>query len=199
MTPAKMVVLFCALLLLVFTHRPADLLHPVFYAEDGVLWYADAYNLHWARALFIPNASYLQLLPLIAVGPALWLPLRWAPLFLNLLGASLQVLPVLVLLSRRAETWGPLPLRAVMAAIYLASPNTREININITHAQWHVAFLELLLALGCTARGWFQRTSEAALFALGARSAVPLVSCCCPCFPLHGCSAAAGGCWYLSR
>lgn len=170
LAPKWMIAVFFLLICLVFSRRPGDLFHACFYAEDGVLWFSEAYNLHWAKALLIPNASYLQVLPRLVAGLALLPSLKWAPLVLNLAGAVLQVLPAMVLLSPRTSTWGPLPLRALLIAVYFASPNTREVHVNITNSQWHFAFLQLLLALGSPPRRWFGKAFEIVVFSLGALS-----------------------------
>ena len=161
---------FVLAVLLIFSRRPGDLLHAQFYAEDGLRWYAQAYNLHWLRSLLIPDASYLQVLPRLAAGAALFFPLLHAPLVMNLVGAALQALPIVALLSRRCSTWGPLPVRLGMAVVYLASPNVHEIHVNITNAQWHFGLLQILLALGLPPRTSLGRMLDVLVFALGSVS-----------------------------
>src|SRR5271156_137369 len=113
-------VVFLATLIAIFSRLPGALLHPQFFAEDGWVWYQQAYNLHWLRSLGIAQAGYLQTLPRLVAGVTLLFPLQWAPLLMNLAGAVIQVLPVTALLSHRSTPWGPLPVRMLMAALYLA-------------------------------------------------------------------------------
>jgi len=139
--------LVCAVTLLaLFSRCPYLLTHPQFYAEDGEVWYAQAYNLGWLHSLFVPYAGYLQTLPRLVAGPALLLPLAFAPLFMTLCGLLLQWLPLAILVSPRCRRWSPLGLRLLFAALYVAIPNAREIHINLTNAQWHLAVATLLLA-----------------------------------------------------
>ena len=50
---------FLAALVAVFSRLPGAFLHPQFFAEDGWVWYQQAYNLHWLRSLGIAQAGYL--------------------------------------------------------------------------------------------------------------------------------------------
>src|SRR3984885_10708428 len=115
-------VVFSAAFVAIFSRLPGALLHPQFFAEDGWVWYQQAYNLHWLPSLGIAQAGYLQTLPRLVAGAALLFPMQWAPLIMSLVGAVIQVLPVTALLSRRCMPWGPLPVRILMSALYLAIP-----------------------------------------------------------------------------
>lgn len=170
LSPGWLAIAFVVLLLLVFSRRPQDLLHAQFYAEDGTLWFTQAYNMGWLHSLAIPCAGYFQTLPRLPVAIALLLPLAWAPLVLNLVGAALQVLPAVVLLSNRCVYWGPLGLRAVMAAIFIANPNAPEVHVNVTNAQWHFALLELFLSLAPTPRSWLGKAATLLVVLVGTLS-----------------------------
>jgi hypothetical protein len=161
---------FLAALVAVFSRLPGAFLHPQFFAEDGWVWYQQAYNLHWLRSLGIAQAGYLQTFPRLMTGVALLFPMRWAPLIMSLAGAVIQVLPVTALLSRRCAPWGPLRLRLLMAALYLAIPDAPEIHIVLTNAMWHLAVLQALLAFSLPPLSWRGRVSDVLLFAIGAIS-----------------------------
>lgn len=130
---------------IIFSRRPDSLLNPQFWAEDGAIWYAEAYNSGWFKALFVPYAGYFEVLPRLIGAVALLAPLHLAPLLMNVMGASLQIVPANFLVSRRCINWGALPLRASFAAMYLLLPNTNEIHITATNAQWHLALLAALV------------------------------------------------------
>ena len=51
------VAVFVASLIAVFSRFPGALLHPQFFAEDGWVFYQQAYNLHWFRTLGITQAG----------------------------------------------------------------------------------------------------------------------------------------------
>ncbi len=74
---------FATALVAIFSRLPGAFLHPQFFAEDGWVWYQQAYNLHWLRSLGIAQAGYLQTLPRLVAGVTLLLPMQWAPLIMN--------------------------------------------------------------------------------------------------------------------
>lgn len=138
---------FLAAALAIFSRRPDAFLNPQFWAEDGGVWYSQAYNLGWLHALTLPEGGYFNTLPRLVASLALALPLAYAPLFMNSVGLCFQALPVVVLLSSRCAGWGPLWVRAFYAAVYLALPNSWEINVNITDAHFHLALVCFLIAI----------------------------------------------------
>jgi hypothetical protein len=140
-----------------FSRRPSLLTHAQFYAEDGTFWFAQAYNFGWLHSLLLPQAGYFNTMPRLAAGVALLVPLQWAPLVMAVVGLLIQALPVPILLSPRLRNWAPLPTRLLLAAIYVAMPNTREILIVATNTQWHLALAALLLALANSPRTWLGR------------------------------------------
>ena len=140
----------------IFLRQPDALLHAQFFAEDGRYWFADAYNAGWLPSLFRSQDGYFQTLPRLAAALALLVPLRLAPLVMNLCGLLVQILPVPLLLSNRLSGLGRLPLRAMLALIYLALPNCSELNVSIEEAQWHLALVAclVLLAGAPVTRAW---------------------------------------------
>ncbi len=163
-------VIFLAALAAVFSRLPGALLHPQFFAEDGWLWYQQAYNLHWLRSLETAYAGQLQTLPRLVTGVALLFPMQWAPLIMNLAGAVIQVLPVTALLSSRCKTWGSLPRRILMAILYLALPNVPEVHIVITDAMWHLALLQAVLAFSTPPVSWRGKLADVVVFSVGGLS-----------------------------
>jgi hypothetical protein len=164
---AWQVTIFVAALFAIFTRLPGALLHPQFFAEDGWVWYEQAYNLHWLRSLFIPQAGCLYIFPRLVAGISLLFPMQWAPLIMNFAGAVIQALPVSALLSRRCSSWGPLPVRMLMAALYIAIPDAPEIHVVLTNAVWHLALLQALLAFSLPPLSWRGRVSDIILFGVG--------------------------------
>jgi hypothetical protein len=167
---AWQVAIFLVALLAIFTRLPGALLHPQFFAEDGWVWYQQAYNLHWLRSLGIAQAGYMQTFPRLVAGLALLFPMQWAPLIMSLAGAVIQALPITALLSHRCTPWGPLPVRILMAAIYLAIPDAPEIHVVLTNAMWHLALLQALLAFSVAPLSWRGRVSDILLFGIGSIS-----------------------------
>ena len=145
------------------TRRPDAVFHPQFWAEDGHVWFANAYNLGWWTTLFRAQDGYFQTLPRLAAALALLVPIALAPLVLNLIAIAIEVLPVSILLSSRSSAWGSLRYRAVMAAIYLALPNTREIGAIVTSSQWILALCALLILVASLPHSVVGRTFDISL------------------------------------
>ncbi len=142
--------LFACLLMLV--RRPDAVLHAQFWAEDGRVFFADAYNLGWWPALFRAYDGYFHLAPRLAASFALLAPLTLAPLITNLIAIAIQALPVNLLLGARSAGWGSLRYRFWLAGVYLALPNCSEISYGITNSQWVLALSAFLLLVASPAK-----------------------------------------------
>src|SRR5690242_13483628 len=92
----------------VLSRRPDAFLNPPFFAEDGNVWFAEAYNFGWLRALFITHTGYFQTLPRLGAALALTVPLAHAPLVMNIIGLIVQIAPAVYLLSAKMSQWAPL-------------------------------------------------------------------------------------------
>lgn len=145
---------------LLVSRRPDVLLYPQFFAEDGSVWFREAYMFGWFTSLLHPRNGYFQTVPRLVSAIALLVPFRFAPLVVNLAGITCQVLPVNFLLSARCANWAPLLTRAFMAFVYLALPNTAELDAAVNEAQWHLALLACLIVLARPAYNWWWRTFD---------------------------------------
>ena len=128
-----------------FSRRPDAVLHPQFWAEDGRVFFEGAYNVGWSESLFRPYGGYFHAVPRLGAAVALLAPLFAAPLVLNAIAIALQALPVNLLLSRQSDVWGSFRYRSVMAVVYLALPNCKELYANITNSQCLLALSAFLI------------------------------------------------------
>lgn len=154
----------------IFSHCPSDLTRAQFFAEDGSVWYAQAYNSGWTHSLLMLQAGYLQTLPRLGTGLAMLAPLRYAPLVMAIIGAIFQILPAMILLSERCRTWGPLSLRVLFVAVYLVLPNAKEVHIVLTNSQWHLALSAVLLAFAAPPKRRSGRFFDCLVFLVGGLS-----------------------------
>lgn len=138
---------FFAAALIMLSRQPDSVVNPQFWAEDGHIWFAQAYNSGWLKSLVTPYGGYLVITPRLVAGFVLLFPIHLAPLLMNLWGLAFQVLPISFLLSSRPATLASLHTRALWAAIYILLPNTPEVHINLTNSQWHLALLACLIVL----------------------------------------------------
>ncbi len=139
--------------LIMVSHRPASVLHPMFWAEDGHIWFAQAYQDGPFRQLTHTQGSYLQLVSRMIADIALLVPLHLVPLTMNGLAVLVDVTPVVFLLSQRTRDWGALRYRILIAILYLCLPNSAEWHANATGAQWASCLLMLMIVLARLPQG----------------------------------------------
>ncbi len=159
------VVFACTFALLV-SRRPDAVFHAQFWAEDGTVFYADAYDLGWWASLVRPYGGYLHALPRLAAALSLLVPFARAPLVMNLIAISFQALPVNLLLSRRSSAWGSLAFRAALALMYIALPDSRDLAGIITNSQSPLALSSFLIIVSSPARGMRDRLFDISILLL---------------------------------
>jgi hypothetical protein len=140
--------------------RPASILHPQFWAEDGLDWYQEAY-LFGTHCLFIPHTGYLQTISRMAAIFSIYFPILYAPLIFALISLAAQVSPIAVFLSERFDYLVPnIKLRLFISLCYVLIPNSYEINMNLAGAQWHIAILSFLLIVGREPKQFYVRMMD---------------------------------------
>lgn len=157
--------LLCAALLAL--RKPESLLHPQFWAEDGVLFYQQAFNEGFLQTVLRPFSGYLHLFPRLVAGVSLLLPMESAPLVFNVAAFFAQLLPALYLLGPRMSSLLPrLPARAAAALLIVALPASFETHVNLTNSQWHLALTMALLLYAAPSGSAVVRALEAALMSI---------------------------------
>jgi hypothetical protein len=150
-TPRHRFYLICIILIscgLVVSRRPDALFNPQFFAEDGAVFYQDAYNGGCWKALKTPVVGYLDTISRLTAAAAMLFPIRAAPLVFNLVAIGVQILPVWFLNTSRFDGLIPdRPTRYLLSFLYLGLPNTAEIDATITNAEWHLALLACMVIL----------------------------------------------------
>jgi len=157
---------FAVALVLIVLRDPSLFTHPQFWAEDGKVWFVQAYDGGWLHSLTQPLGGYLNTLQRLGAGAALLVPFRWAPLVMLLEGLFFQALPVPVLLSARCRNWAPFSFRLLFAAVYIGIPDAREVHVLCTNCHWHLAVVEVLLAFAAVPRSLFGRIFDVFTFVL---------------------------------
>jgi hypothetical protein len=137
--------IFLSAFTVIVLRRPDAILNPQFWAEDGAVWYANAYK-DGIHSVLIPQNGYLQVISRIVAAVAQLFPFEWAPLIFNGAAIFLQTLPVNFLLSSRYGMLIPnIKDRIFLSILYLALPNSWEIHANLTNAQWHLTLLAFMV------------------------------------------------------
>jgi hypothetical protein len=158
------VVFFAVAFFLVFVRRSDALRNPQFYAEEGTVFYPAAYHLG-VHSLSISHGGYLQIIVRLVALFTLLFPFAWAPLVMNLIAITFQVLPVNVFLSSRFSKIA-LPIRLLGCLVYLSLPNSYEINANLTNMQSHLSLLACLVLMAPPANSKSWLFFDAALLVL---------------------------------
>lgn len=134
-----------AAMALLWARAPERLLSPQFYAEDGWVFFADAFNLPTWQALTAPYNGYDHLFPRLIAELSQWLPLRVAPLAFSVSALIITALSL---------TWLLLPayrqlirhdgLRLAVVLLLVASPNLEGL-MSIAYVQWFLAIWAFLV------------------------------------------------------
>lgn len=155
--------LACAVLI---SRRPDAIFHAQFLQEDGHTWFADVYNYGWWAGVLRTYEGYHHVFPRLGAALALLAPLAQAPLVLNCIAIAILVLPVNLLLSSRSLAWGSLRFRALLGAIYLVLPNTREMLNNISQSQWHLTLCAFILLVALPPKNVWSRFFDISILLL---------------------------------
>lgn len=149
------------------TRRLDAFTNPQFWAEDGTVWYAQAYNLGGLHALLIPYGGYYQTVSRLVAAVAVLVPVSWGPAITNGAGFVIQLLPLFFLLAGRLDhlvsTWRA---RLLLVVLYVGVPFSQEVYVNLTNSQWHLALLAVMVALAAQPRTWAWRAFDIAVIVL---------------------------------
>jgi hypothetical protein len=120
-----------------------------FWAEEGTVFFGNAWTMPPLHALFLSYFGYLNLIANAATLAARWLmPLSCAPYLTIGVALAIQLCPPLLLLSARDAWLRPAPVRAGGLLLLLLIPNSDEIWLQTLHCQFVLAVCGgLILAL----------------------------------------------------
>jgi len=145
----------CALIL--FLRKPEALTHAQFWAEDGVIWFAQAYNKGFVHTIAQPYSGTFSVLTRAAGYIVSLAPIRYAPLLFSLIAVSVQLLPVFIVCSSRFKSIVRYRYVAIIVSLlYVCITNSSEVFVNLANIQWHlgVAAFLVLIASKPDRRAW---------------------------------------------
>jgi hypothetical protein len=148
--------------------RPDALFQPQFWAEDGPVFFQQAWNEGALHAVTLTYQGFLEEAPRVAALPAVAIGLRLAPALFNLVALAFQVAPAAVFVSSRCDSlvrqrWA----RLLIAAVYLLLPSA-ELNMTLSNVQWHLAILAFLLVVARPSRNVLGQVIDGAIVLLAA-------------------------------
>lgn len=141
----------CYLLLfagLIIVRIPHAILHGRFWAEEGSIFFANAWHLTWSEALFAVHTGYLNLTANAAGLLASCFPLAQAPLVTAAIALLIHLVPAILILTSRTP-WTQHRWTAFAALLALAlPPAAQETWLNSINSQHHLAIaVGIILAL----------------------------------------------------
>jgi hypothetical protein len=151
-------------LALLALRRPDAVLVPQLWAEDGRVFYQEAYAFGWA-SIARTAGGYLQVLPRLISVLVLPLPLGWVAAIFTALALGARLLPAAVLLSSRGAALIPSPAhRVLVALLWIVIPNSWEIHATLTHVARSFAVASIVVFMSpATSLPW--RTFDLVLIA----------------------------------
>lgn len=161
---------FAIALLLIFLRDPSLFTRAQFWAEDGNVFFAQAWSYGWAHSLILPYAGYMDTVQRLGADLALLVPLVRAPLVMMCWGLLIQALPVPIMLSSRCRQFATLPVRIAVALAYICYPSATEIHVVCTNAQWHLVIAEMLILFAAPPRGLAGKAFDVGVLAVASVS-----------------------------
>jgi hypothetical protein len=141
-----------------------------FWAEEGAVYFANAWNRPWQDALFAVHTGYINIAASLATLLAVHLvPVVDAPLFTAAFALLIQVCPA-ILLATSGIAWLRRPIVLIAAMLIVATPlNSAEVWLNTITSQFHLALCAALI-LASPTRGGAIGIFRAVLLVLGGLS-----------------------------
>jgi hypothetical protein len=153
--PLWVTLVLCALILA--ARRPAQIRSPQFWAEEGAVFYADAYTLG-ASALVKSFGGYLNSMQRIVAAASQWADPAWAP---AIFVAAAFVLTLYVA-ARTQSARFPLPPHVGYALAVVLVPDMFEVLLFLNNIDRITAAGFLLVLVSRDPRRWWQKAHDAA-------------------------------------
>ena len=134
-------------LFLSYARAPGLFWHPRFWAEEGAIYFAYAFDHRWYETLFAAQRGYFSLYVNAASLLAASVPLRHAPLVTT--GAALltQMVPVAIVVCSNSAMWSGTARKIVGLLVVLFTPMTGELWLNTINSQFFLSLGTLLVLL----------------------------------------------------
>lgn len=150
-------------ILFLFLRAPDIFFQGRFWAEEGYIFYANAYNMSPLQALFVVFGGYINVGASGAtlIARYLYIPLEYAPYFTIFVGLFCQVIPIYLILTAKDKWLSPFYIRILATFLLLLVPESSEISLQSLHLQFHLALACTLIAFFDTdikSQRWFKLT-----------------------------------------
>ncbi|EKN7330611.1 hypothetical protein PX197_004282 [Shigella flexneri] len=164
-----LIAVFFIAVILMYLRRPDIIRTPQFWAEDGHVWYAMAYNNGIFTSMIFPQNGYYQTISnhikpyqtiskLIA-SISLNFNLMYAPLIFNISAIIVRALLVSFILSGRFSYVNITP-RIFTALFIIIMPEVSEVHANVTNDYWYLSLYLLLVMLAPKPTNNYQKAHD---------------------------------------
>jgi len=133
-------------LVMMIARRPDILSNAMLWAEDGAVYFADAFNRGALSSLLLPYAGTLQFFPRAVYGLATLLPLRFVPLF-GVWAALLVRAAIPAFLFSSRVPWIDWRAKVAIAAYFVLMPNLAEVHANPANTHWYLGLYLMAVVL----------------------------------------------------
>ena len=139
---------FVVIVLVSFLRTPFLFLSPRFWAEEGTVYFAFAYNHSWVDTLSSIHMGYFSLFAnLTAILSAKIVPLEMAPFISLLFSFIVQLLPIFVVIKGDSEFFKSDLQKIIIILLILISPYNKEIWLNTIGSQFYLTLTVFLILL----------------------------------------------------
>lgn len=157
----KVLVSFIIAIIIIILRRPDAITNAQFWAEDGVVWFAKAYNEGGLKSLLEPQNGYYQTISKLTAWISLAFSLKFAPIIFNSLAIIIRALPVALLWSDRFSDIIPSnKFKMIISIAYLSLPTINEVHSNITNAHWHLALYAFMIIISLPAKSIYGKIHD---------------------------------------
>jgi hypothetical protein len=140
--------LWGASLLAMYWRAPALLAHPRFWAEEGSLYFAYAFDHSWYEALVKPYAGYFSLYVNCAtLAAARFVTLPNAPLLTTIAAFLVQAISPAIIVWSQSELWRGTARKLAGLLIVLLAPLWGELWLNTINSQFFWSLTAFLILL----------------------------------------------------
>ena len=153
--PLWVTLIVCALILA--ARRPAQIRNPQLWAEEGKIWYAEAYTLG-ARALARSFGGYLNTTQRVVAAVSQWADPAWVPAIF----VAAAFLITLYVAARTQSARFPLPPHVGYALAVVLVPDTFEVLLLLNNIDRVTAAGFVLVLISKDARRWWEHAHDSA-------------------------------------
>ena len=140
------IIILVGAILLIVTRHVDFIIYPRFWAEEGSVYFLDAYTFG-ASSLWHAHQGYYSIIPNFSTYFATFVPLEFAPIITTLIAFVVQVVPFYLINISKSEFFNTSFKKLLASMIILFVGNTEQIWLNTITSQFHFVVILFLLLI----------------------------------------------------